>query len=150
MISAANPYLNFPGNTEEAFGFYRGVFGGDFEGVMRYRDFPDNSMGVADADLDKIAHIALPLGPGMLMGTDVVGERTQALTMGTNTYIALSIEDAGEAHRVFDGLSAGGRVDMPLQPVEWSDLYGIAVDRYGVQWMVDHTGSKQFTLPKAG
>ena len=75
-MEAANPYLNFNGNTEEAFEFYRSVFGGEFAMVLRYKDFPANAMGVAEGELDKIAHIALPLGKGnMLMGTDVIASR---------------------------------------------------------------------------
>lgn len=150
MVSAVHPYLNFAGNTRQAFDFYRGVFGGEFAGVMRYRDFPDNAMGVADADLDAIAHIALPVGPAMLMGTDVVGEQARGFAPGSNTFIVLNAESAEEAHRIYDGLSAGGTQLMPLQAVEWSELYGIATDRFGVQWMIDYTGKVKFELPQDG
>jgi PhnB protein len=142
VVTAANPYLNFDGNTEEAFGLYRSVFGGDFMTVLRYRDFPDNPMGVAEHELDKIAHIALPLGPNLLMANDIVGP--WSLTAGTNFYIAVDVDTDEEADRVFDALSAGGRVDMALQKTEWAQKYGICVDPFGVQWMVSFTGDVVF------
>lgn len=144
MISA-NPYLNFKGNTEEAFTFYRGIFGGEFINLIRFRDFPDNNMGVADAELDKIAHIALPLGPhNMLMATDVVSSWGRPSHSGNRFYISLEMESAAEAVRIFDALSSGGTVEMPLQETEWAKSYGICIDRFGVQWMVNFTGNKTF------
>ena len=139
-MKAANPYLNFAGETEEAFNFYRSVFGGEFIAVLRFRDFGAEPMGIPEKDLDRIAHIALPLGPNnMLMGTDVVGDRPP-VAVGNNTYIALEAESADEADRLFDGLSAGGTIEMPLQRTQWAEKYGICQDRFGVQWMVDYTG----------
>lgn len=145
MISNVNPYLNFDGNAKQAFDFYRSVFGGEFATAMRYRDFP-GQMGVGEADLDKLAHIALPLGEStMLMGTDVAGEHANGFRLGTNSYIHLETDTAAEAQRVFDGLAAGGRAEMPLATVEWAERYGICVDRFGVQWMVSYTGDVKFT-----
>lgn len=147
MVSAVNPYLNFQGNTRQAFDFYRSVFGGDFAGVIRYADFPGN-MGVAESDLDKLAHIALPLGKGnLLMGTDVVGQYGKAFSPGNSFYITLSPDDAAEANRLFTALSADGQVEMPLQKTEWAELYGALVDKFGVQWMIDYTGSVKFSFP---
>lgn len=143
MVQAVNPYLNFAGNTLEAFEFYRSVFGGEFPMVLRYRDFPGN-MGVSGADGDRIAHIALPIGPGMLMGTDVVGDQAASFNPGNNSYIVLAPDNADEAKRLFDGISAGGTVAMPMQATEWAEQYGIATDRFGVQWMVNYEGSNKF------
>lgn len=144
MLSV-HPYLNFPGNTEEAFTFYRSVFGGDFTNVTRFSDFGDNRMGVAEADLDKIANIGLPLGPDtVLMATDVVEGFPQELSPGNNFYITLEPNTAGEADRLFESLSNGGRIEMPLQQTEWAEKYGTFVDRFGIQWMVNYTGSVQF------
>ena len=147
MVSAVNPYLNFQGNTQQAFDFYRSVFGGDFAGVIRYADFPGN-MGVAESDQDKLAHIALPLGKGnMLMGTDVVGQHgNKPFTPGNNFYISLSPDDADETNRLFTALSAGGQVEMPLQQTEWAELFACVVDRFGVQWMLDYTGNVKFSF----
>jgi PhnB protein len=145
MIRAVNPYLNFPGNTEEAFKFYRSVFGGEFAGLVRFRDFPDNPMGVPEEDLDRIAHMALPLGEGnLLMGTDVICQWADDFQVGNHSHIHLEVGSADEAARIFAGLADGGRATMPLQRTEWAELYGNLVDRFGVQWMVSYTGSVVF------
>jgi PhnB protein len=149
-MKAANPYLNFPGNTQEAFEYYRSVFGGEFLAVIRFGDFPGNPMGVAEEDLDKIAHIALPLGQNVLMATDVVGSMPGKFIMGTNSYIAVEPQTPEEADALFAGLSEGGSVEMPLQRTEWSEKYGVCTDRFGVQWMVDYTGEVEFSLPTGG
>lgn len=144
MISA-NIYLNFQGNAEEAFTFYRQVFGGDFASLMRFRDFPDNSMGVAETELDKIAHIALPLGPHLLlMATDVVSSWGRPFERGNHCYITLETESVAQSERIFQALSSAGSVEMPLQETEWAEYYGICIDRFGVQWMVNYTGNKSF------
>jgi PhnB protein len=144
-MKGANPYLNFPGNTMEVFDFYRSVLGGEFLGVMRYRDFGDNGMGVPEGELDKIAHIALPLGgENMLMATDTL--ESQPLTAGNNFYIHLETDDVQEAERVFEGLSNGGSVEMPLETTEWAEKYGSLRDRFGVQWMISYTGNVEFTM----
>lgn len=143
-MKTANPYLNFDGNTEEAFNFYKSVFGGEFLGVHRFKDFGDNSMGVPDDELDKIAHIALPLGKdNVLMGTDLVKSMPVTLTVGNNFYITIEAESGEEADRLFDALSAGGRIEMPLSKTEWAEKYGSLADKYGVQWMVNYTGDVQ-------
>ncbi|HEX7028616.1 MAG TPA: VOC family protein [Gammaproteobacteria bacterium] len=139
-MKTVNPYLYFNGNTKEAFDFYQSVFGGDFVAVLRYRDFDNNAMGVPEAELEKIAHIALPLGENsMLMGTDALD--SQGVSAGNNFHIALEPESAQEADKVFDALSAGGKVNMPLQQTEWAEKHGQCVDRFGIQWIVDYTGN---------
>lgn len=143
-MQAVNPYLNFKGNTEEAFRHYRSVFGGDFAMLVRFKDFGD-AMGVPASDADRIAHIALPLGNGaMLMGTDVVGSRGDSLTVGNNFYVMLNPDSSEETVRLFGGLAAGGRVEMPLQRTEWAEQYGSCVDRFGVQWMISYAGNVRF------
>lgn len=139
-MKTANPYLTFAGNTEEAFTFYRSVFGGEFLGVLRFRDLGDNPMGVPEHELDRIAHIALPLAGGsVLMGTDVL-EGWPPITLGNNVYTLLEAESAAEARRLYDGLSAGGRPEMPLEPTVWAELYGNCVDRFGIRWVVMYAG----------
>ena len=141
----AHTYLNFEGNTEEAFNFYRSVFGGEFDGVLRFGDFGGEGMGLSGGDLEKIMHIALPLGDGtLLMGTDVLPSLGQSLTVGNNTYIYVETDSAEDARRIFDGLAAGGKIEMELQQTEWAEQYGSFADRFGVQWMVSYTGSVQF------
>lgn len=143
-MKAVNPYLNFGGNTEEAFKFYQTVFGGELR-IVRFKDFGDNGMGVPDKDLNKIAHIALPLGEHcLLMGTDTLEPMGQVLTVGNNFSITLEPESEEEAERLFNGLSDGGKVAMPLAKTEWAEKYGMCTDKFGVQWMVNYTGNVQF------
>jgi PhnB protein len=132
-MKAANPYLNFDGNTEAAFNFYKSVFGGEFLAVLQFKDFGGNDMGVPASDLNKIAHIALPLGNGsMLMGTDVLKSMNMSLTVGNNFYITLEPETEQEAQSLFDALSAGGRIEMALQKTQWAQKYGSCADKFGV------------------
>ena len=144
-MKSVNPYLNFPGNTEEAFTFYRSIFGGDdFPMLIRFREFgPD----MAGPDGDKIAHMALPVGQNMLMATDALEAHGQTLTVGNNVSIQLEAESVEEAERVFAGLSDGGTVKMPLAPTEWAERYGMCVDRYGIGWMVNYAGTVVFRKP---
>ncbi|MFA6958095.1 MAG: VOC family protein [Thermoanaerobaculia bacterium] len=149
-MSSVNLYLNFDGNTEEAFDFYRGVFGQEYQLLVRFRDFPAHAACVDEAQLDKIAHVALPLGNGtVLMGTDVVDRARNAFVVGTNVYIHLDTDSEGEANRLFAALSDGGSVQMPLARTEWAEAYGVCADRFGVQWMVNHTGRVRFALDAA-
>jgi PhnB protein len=144
-MKAVNPYLNFPGNTEEAFNFYKSVFGGEFVALNRFREFGGGARGMPENELDKIMHIALPLGAGcILMGTDVTESWPAKVVVGNNVYITLEPDTIDEAQGLFDGLSSGGRVEMALQKTEWAEAYGICADKYGVQWMVNYTGSVQF------
>lgn len=144
-MKAANPYLNFNGNTEEAFNFYKTVFGGEFLGLLRFRDFGETGMQVPEGDWDKIAHVALPLGnTNILMGTDVLESQGQTLTIGNNVYFNLEADSDEEADRLFNALADGGRVEMPLQKTEWAEKYGICADPFGVQWMVNYTGDVRF------
>jgi PhnB protein len=141
-MKAVNPYLNLPGTAEEAFTFYRSVFGGEFSGLVRFRDLPDNRMGVSEADLDKIANIALPLGANtVLMATDVVDAFPQELRRGNDHYITLEPDTKEEAESLFQALSSGGTVGMPLSQTEWAELFGEFTDRFGVQWMINYEGS---------
>lgn len=144
-MKAVHPYLNLPGNTEEAFTFYKSVFGGEFAGLVRFGDFPDNPMGIAEADLHKIANIALPIGPNtLLMATDWVDSFPDEFKPGNNVYITLDPDTAEEATSLFDQLSAGGEVEMPLQKTEWAEAYGTCADRFGVKWMINYEGDVKF------
>ncbi|MDM7921316.1 MAG: VOC family protein [Pyrinomonadaceae bacterium] len=145
-MSSFNPYLNFPGTTEEAFNFYRSAFGGEFERVMRFGEMPGcDESPISEADKSKIMHIALPIGNGtMLMGTDSLESMGQKLTMGNNYYISISPESKEEADRLFTSLSDGGTVEMPMADTFWGSYFGCFADKYGVRWMIDHA-----TTPEA-
>ncbi len=144
MIKAASIYLNFPGNTEEVFNFYREVFGGDFLSVIRYSEFGDVAERMTDAERSLIAHIALPLGQTMLMASDAIESLGQAVTHGNSCFISVDAETGEEAERIFAALSEGGSVAMSLEKTEWAEKYGICTDRFGIQWMVGFTGEVQF------
>ncbi len=142
-MTQINPYLNFPGTTEEAFNFYKSVFGGEFAFVQRFGDTPEKDK-VPSSVRNKIMHISLPIGNGnMLMATDACEEMGFKLNQGTNVYICLSPDSRDEAERLFKGLSAGGKVSMPLQDMFWGAYYGDFTDKFGVKWMINY----QHTTP---
>ena len=135
MAIQMNPYLNFNGNTEEAFNFYKSVFGGDFAVVMRFGDNPQCDQMTED-DKKRIMHIALPIDGGMLMATDALESMGQKLNVGNNFYISLSPSTREDADRIFNGLSDGGKVEMPMSDMFWG-YFGSFTDRFGVQWMLN-------------
>ena len=138
-----NIYLNFDGNAEEAFNFYKSVFGGEFAMVMRFKDTPDSEKMPADVQ-DKIMHIGLPLAPGsVLMGSDIMEGMGEPFKVGTNLSISLSTESKEESDRLFAGLSAGGKADMPMQTTFWGSYFGMLTDQFGIQWMVDYDENYQ-------
>jgi PhnB protein len=133
-----NPYLNFKGNTEEAFNFYKSVFGGEFIMLQRFKDTPEASK-IAAADQDKIMHIALPVGNGnILMATDALESMGQTLNVGNNVHLSLSAESKTEADKIFNSLSAGGQVIMPLEDTFWGAYFGMVADKFGISWMVSY------------
>lgn len=133
-----NPYLNFNGNTEEAFNFYKSVFGGEFAMLMRFRDVPGNENLPAEVQ-NKIMHIALPVGNGnMLMATDSLESMGQKLIVGNNHYFMLGAGSKEEADDLFARLSVNGKIEMPLQDTFWGAYYGAFTDQFGIQWMIDY------------
>ena len=142
-MATINPYLNFKGNTEEAFNFYKLVFGGEFITLMRWKDAPEADKMPA-GDQEKIMHVSLPIGKGnVLMATDACESMGQTLTVGNNFYISISPESEEEATRLFNGLSAGGKVTMPLHKAFWGAYFGMFTDKFGTQWMVNYDYNQQ-------
>ena len=135
-MATVNTYLNFNGNTEEAFNFYRSAFGGEFTMVQRMKDTPEPDK-IPEKDREKIMHIALPIGGNILMGTDVLESMPQ-VTFGTNSSICITPDSEEQAKQLFDGLSAGGQIGMPLEKMFWGALFGFFTDKFGVQWMVNY------------
>jgi PhnB protein len=143
-MKALTPYLNFDGTTEEAFTFYAEALGGQIMGVARFRDFGSMSE-LSQADLDKVANVALSLPNGsMLMGTDVLASLGQQFRSGNGFALHLEADDAGEAQRLFAALSEGGTVSMEPAPTEWAEWFAGCTDRFGVEWMISCTGSVVF------
>jgi PhnB protein len=135
IMTKLNTYLNFPGNTEEVFNFYKSVFGGEFSGLVRYRDMPMPGYDIQGAE-DKIMHIALPIGDDVLMASDAIESLGQKVTQGNNAYIAIVADSKADADRLYNGLSAGGEIEMEMADQPWGDYYGSFKDRYGTLWMV--------------
>lgn len=142
-MPTVSTYLNFARSTEEAFNFYRSVFGTEFEGqVMRFADIPPNpgQPPVAEDDKNLIMHVSLPILAGhYLMGTDAPESMGFNLIQGNNVYINLSPDTRAETDRLFTALSEGGKVEMQLAEQFWGDYYGSLRDRFGVQWMFNCT-----------
>ncbi len=142
-MTKLNIYLNFAGNTEEAFNFYKSVFGGEFSFVVRFKDMPMEGVNIPKEDENKIMHISLPVGrDNVLMATDSLESLGQKLMQGNNVYISVHPESKDEADRIFNALSAGGTIEMPISDQLWGDYYGSFKDKFGVQWMVIYTYPK--------
>ncbi len=135
-------YLNFSGNTEAVFTFYRSVFGGSFTSLIRYSDMP-GSEKMKPEESSRIMHVSLPVGGNTLMGTDILPSRNQEIQAGNNFYISISMDNESEANRVFDALSANGEVILPMNRESWSELFGICKDQYGIQWMINFNTAQQ-------
>ncbi|HVF81977.1 MAG TPA: VOC family protein [Flavisolibacter sp.] len=136
-MATINSYLNFDGNTEQAFSFYKSVFGGEYAMVMRYKDAPqENQMGEKDGE--KIMHMALPIGEhAVLMGSDWPEAYGKPIE-GSNVSLSISADSKEEADKVFNGLSAGGQVKMPMENTFWGSYFGMLKDKFGFNWMVSY------------
>jgi PhnB protein len=141
-MTTVQPYLNFNGNTEEAFNFYKSVFGGEFMTLQRFKDTPHGE-NMSASDREKIMHIALPIGQAtILMATDALDSLGQKLAVGNNFYLTIIPESENEASKFFNGLSAGGQVTMPLEKAFWGAYFGMFIDKFGIQWMVNYEEKK--------
>ena len=137
-MAVVNPYLNFNGTTEEAFNFYRSVFGGEFITLQRFKDTPE-AENIRQPDRDKIMHVALAIGNGtILMGTDALESMGHPLTVGNNFYMSISADNEEEAQKYFYALSVGGKVSLPLAKTFWGSYFGIFTDKFGIQWMINY------------
>jgi PhnB protein len=137
-MATVNAYLNFQDNTEEAFNFYKSVFGTEFSTVVRFKDSPIAG-NVAEADKDKIMHIALPIGNGnLLMATDMLKSMGQELKTGNNFSLSISPETEEEALKFFNGLSVGGNIEAPFKKEFWGGYFGMLLDKFGVRWMINY------------
>lgn len=145
-MAQVSTYLNFQGNTEEAFLFYKSVFGTEFEcgGIMRMGEVPasPDQPPMSEADKNLVMHVSLPIFAGhVLMGTDLPESMGQ-LVQGNNVAINIQPDSRQEVDDLFAALSAGGTVEMPPQEMFWGDYFGSCIDKFGVRWMFD-CGSKE-------
>jgi PhnB protein len=132
-----NPHINFNGNAEEAFNFYKSVFGGEFAKIMRFKDIASAEFPVAEHEANKIMHIALPIGKSILMANDVPEILGRTNENENRSKIVISAESKEEADKLFNGLSAGGQIEMPISDSPWGSYFGMFRDKYGIEWMVD-------------
>lgn len=142
-MNKLHTYLNFPGNTEEAFNFYRSVFGGEFNSVVRFKDMPMPGAQLSEEEANKIMHIGLPVGSSTIMATDALESMGFKVVPGNNSYIMVEVDSKAEADRIFNALSAGGKVEMAMADQPWGDYYGSFWDKFGIGWMVDYTYPKK-------
>ncbi|MDR3625315.1 MAG: VOC family protein [Ignavibacteriaceae bacterium] len=137
-MATINPYLNFAGNTEEAFMFYKSVFGGEFLNLTRFKDTPEGER-VGSDEKNKIMHVALPVGKGnVLMATDALESMGHKVTAGDNFQLSVEAESKEEATKLFNGLSNGGKVTVPLADAFWGAYFGMLQDKFGIQWMISY------------
>lgn len=137
-MAQINPYIHFNGNAEEAFTFYKSVFGGEFAMIVRFKDFSGPESPFSENEANKIMHIALPIGnSSVLMGSDTPEFMGKHNENETRSKISISAESKEEADKLFNGLSAGGNAEMPIADSPWGSYFGMFRDKYGIEWMVD-------------
>ena len=136
-MAQINPYINFNGNAEEAFNFYKSVFGGEFAMIMRFKDISSPENPISEKEADKIMHIALPIGKNVLMANDVPESMGKVNEMENRSKISVSTESKKEADKIFNGLSAGGTIEVPIEGSPWGSYFGMFRDKYGIEWIVD-------------
>jgi PhnB protein len=137
------PYLNFDGQAQEAFAFYKSVFGGEFVANMKMSEAP-GSEDLSEVEKNRTMHISLPIGGGiLLMAFDIVPSMGHKLNQGNGLYISLHPESREEADRIFQNLSEGGEVEMPMEDQFWGDYFGSFVDKFGVCWMINYNDMNQ-------
>lgn len=132
-----NPYLNFDGKAEEAFNFYRTVFGGEFVGGVHKMGNAPGTENLSDDEKNRVMHIALRVGGDLLMASDIVPSFGQNLTVGNNNYVSIFPDSREDADRIFKALSDGGNIEMPLEDQFWGDYFGSFQDKFGVYWMIN-------------
>jgi PhnB protein len=136
-MAIINPYINFNGNAEEAFTFYKSVFGGEFDRIARFKDLENPGFELSPNEMDKIMHISLPIGSNFLMGNDVPEHMGRTNEHENRSKISINVESKEEADTLFNGLSEGGTVEFPIGDSPWGSYFGMFRDKYGIEWMVD-------------
>lgn len=142
-MTTINPWINFNGNAEEAFAFYKSVFGGEFGKIIRFKDLASAEFAVPEKEGNKIMYIALPIGEGsVLIGNDVPEFMGRVNESENRSKISVSVESREEADRLFSGLSAGGAVEGPMGESPWGAYCGMFRDKYGIEWMIEFSPQK--------
>ncbi|RAV98995.1 VOC family protein [Pseudochryseolinea flava] len=137
-MATLSTYLNFDGTAEAAFNFYKSVFGGEFQTLQYIKDMPGGGSNFTEAERSRVMHVSLPIGgDSILMASDILPSVGHRLTVGNNTHINITPKDESEAKRLFDALSNGGQITMPLEKMFWGSLFGTCTDKFGIQWMIN-------------
>lgn len=141
MVSI-NPYINFNGNAEEAFNFYKSVFGGDFTSIVRFKDIENDDFSIPEDEADKIMRIVLPIGDNALIANDVPKALGRVNENENRSKISITTDSREEADRLFAGLSTGGAVEMEMDESPWGTYFGMFRDKYGIEWTVEFNSNK--------
>ena len=136
-MALINPYINFNGNAEEAFIFYKSVFGGEFSKIIRFKELSSPELPVSEKEANKIMHIALPIGNNTLMANDVPEILGRVNENENRSKISISTDTREEADKLFNGLSAGGKITMPMESTFWGAYFGMFTDKFGINWMIN-------------
>ena len=136
-MALINPHINFNGNAEEAFTFYKSVFGGEFTKIIRFKDLASSEFPVTKKEENKIMHIALPIGKTMLMANDVPEIMGRTNENENRSKIVITAESKEEADKLFNGLSVGGQIEGPIGDGPWGTYFGCFRDKYGIEWIVE-------------
>jgi PhnB protein len=136
-MALINPHINFNGNAEEAFNFYKSVFGGEFVKIIRFKDISSPEYPIPENEANKIMHIALPIGENILMANDVPESMGPVNENENRSKISISAESREEANKLFSGLSAGGNIEVPINDSPLGSCFGMFRDKFGIEWMVE-------------
>lgn len=135
-MAQINPHINFNGNAEEAFTFYKSVFGGEFSKVIRFKDIASDEFPIPENEADKLMHIALPIGSNVLMANDILAIMGKVSEEENRSKISISAESKEEAYHLFNGLSVGGQIEMPIDENPDGTYFAMFRDKFGIEWMV--------------
>ena len=136
-MATINPYINFNGNAEEAFNFYKSVFGGELEKIIRFKDLEGPDTHITDSEANKVMRIALPIGGSTLIANDVPENMGPVSENENRSKISVSTESRAEADKIFAGLTVGGTIEMPMGDSPWGTYFGMFRDKFGIEWTVE-------------
>lgn len=136
-MTTINPYINFNGNAEEAFTFYKSVFGGEFDSIVRFKDLESPEFPIPENEANKIMRIVLPIGGNSLIANDVPEAMGPVSERENRSKISISVESHEEADRIFNGLTEGGEIEMPMDTSPWGTYFGMFRDKYGIEWTIE-------------
>ncbi|KQR70730.1 VOC family protein [Pedobacter sp. Leaf176] len=136
-MALINPHINFNGNAEEAFNFYKSAFGGDFQSIVRFKEIASAENPISENEANKIMHIALPIGQNVLMGNDVPEILGKVNERENRSKIAITAASREEADILYNSLSKGGEIEMPIADSPWGSYFAMFRDKFGIEWMID-------------